>query len=71
MDGDHSDINEDFKKENIEITGSSKVNADGDDVIDDTATPLGVGKVPDEDYASDDELDSDKMDFEDPEKDYI
>ena len=70
MDRDQNDINDDFKKENIEITGSSKVNADGDDVTGDAATPLVRDDVL-ENQTSDDELDSDKMDFEDPEKNYI
>lgn len=73
MDADNLDINADFKGENIEILSSTKINVDDetdgeDDVVDDFPKAL---PVDDPLVTNDDELETDKMDYEAEEKDYI
>ncbi len=70
MDRDKADINDDFKEENIEITGSAKVNVDDEEVVGEkTVDPLDVAAL--NDPLIDDELETDKMDYEAEEKEFI
>ncbi|MEK7567667.1 MAG: hypothetical protein AAB513_01970 [Patescibacteria group bacterium] len=74
MDSNQDDLNEDFKKENIEIVGNAKINPDDDDLMGVTLDPALEGKTGISDglgALSDDELDADKMDFEPEEKDCL
>ena len=71
MDSDKNEINEEFKDENIEITGSAKVNVDDEDADVDVKTDVDGTSLLAGDIQNDDELDSDKMDYEAEEKNYL
>jgi hypothetical protein len=67
------DLNGDLKDENIEITASALTHPDDDDMADDEVADEAASDPELDEFSGgeDDELETDKMDFEPEEKDLL